>query len=302
MLPGLNGVYAYEDAALQTFLAARRLGIRTIYDLPIGYWREARRIYEEERELQPAWASTLTGLKDSPAKLARKDEELQLADQVIVPSRFVESTLLNHKACKAPVSVAPFGSPAPVSTLPESDNTSPLRVLFIGSLGQRKGLAYLLEAVHYLDTAVKLTLIGKITSLDCKPLAQALERHHWIETLPNSAILEQMRLHDVLVLPSLFEGYALVISEALSQGLPVIATPNSGATEAVRNGLEGFIVPIRSSESIAECLQQLFKDREKLYFMRQACLTRAAELSWNGYEQSIRQIVGNCLELGSARV
>jgi len=79
----------------------------------------------------------------------------------------------------------------------------------------------------------------------------ALERHHWIASLPHPLILEQMRQHDVLVLPSLFEGYALVINEALSQGLPVIATANSGATEAVRDGVEGFIVPIRSSQAIA---------------------------------------------------
>jgi hypothetical protein len=69
-LPGLQVVYAYEDGALRTFEAAEALGLRRIYDLPIGYWREARQIFEEERELQAEWASTFTGQREcrSPAK------------------------------------------------------------------------------------------------------------------------------------------------------------------------------------------------------------------------------------------
>ena len=120
----------------------------------------------------------------------------------------------------------------------------------------------------------------------------ALECHRWIETLPHDQILEQMRQHDVLLLPSLFEGYALVISEALSQGLPVITTKNSGATQTIRDSVEGFIVPIRNSQAIAERLLQLSTNRDQLAAMRLACLRRAAELSWAGYEQGLRVAVG----------
>jgi glycosyltransferase involved in cell wall biosynthesis len=168
-------------------------------------------------------------------------------------------------------------------------------VLYVGSLGQRKGLSYALDAVQALGEQVSLTLIGRVTAPECRPLVAALERHRWIETLPHHQILEQMRQHDVLVLPSLFEGYALVISEALSQGLPVLTTANSGATQAIRDGVEGFIVPIRSSQAIAERLQQLGSNRDLLAAMRLACLRRAAELSWAGYEQALRAVVNQAL-------
>ena len=99
-----------------------------------------------------------------------------------------------------------------------------------------------------------------------------------------------MRNHDVLLLPSLFEGYALVISEALSQGLPVIATPNSGATESVRDGLEGFIIPIRDSHAIAQKLSLLNFDRDLLFNMRHSCISRASELNWLHYEMRLSSI------------
>ena len=300
-LQGPQAVYAYEDGALQTFKAARCLGLTTIYDLPIGYWRAARLIFEEERDLQPEWACTLTGLQDSPAKLARKDEELQLADQVIVASAYVRSTLLDHQACSAPVAVVPYGAPAPLLEPPATSRTGPLRVLYVGALGQRKGLSYALEAIDSLGMKVSLTLIGNPSSSSCKPLVSALGRHSHIASLPHHQILEQMRQHDVLLFPTLFDGFGLVITEALSQGLPVISTVHSGAPECIRDGVEGFIVPIRHSQAIAERLQQLADDRDQLAAMRQACLRRADELSWAGYEEGLRLAVGQALQGAAIR-
>jgi len=296
-LDGLTAVYSYEDAALQTFQMAQSLGIRRLYDLPIGYWRSAQQIFQEESDLKPEWASTLTGLRDSSAKLARKDHELELAELVIVPSNFVRSTLMAHQACRAPVVVVPFGSPPPLpsSSLAQPLYSGPLRVLYVGSLGQRKGLSYALDAIDSLGPLVSLTLIGKPTSKECIPLMKALNQHRWIESLPHKQILEQMRQHDVLLLPSLFEGYALVINEALSQGLPVITTENSGGTTAVRDGIEGFVVPIRNSEAIAGRLQCLTDNRDLLDSMRLHCISRAAALSWGAYQLALLQPIHDLL-------
>ena len=88
-----TGVFVYEDGALDTLKAAQQLGLDRIYELPIGYWKAGHQIFKEEKERKPDWASTLTGLKDSPEKLARKDEELAHADTVICASSFTKSTL-----------------------------------------------------------------------------------------------------------------------------------------------------------------------------------------------------------------
>jgi len=296
-IPGVQAVYAYEDGALHIFEAAQSLCLRCIYDLPIGYWRAAQQIFAQERELQPAWACTLTGLADSASKLSRKDDELALADAVIVASGFVRSTLETHKACTTPIHVVPYGSPSPIAHLPPARAShEPLRVLYVGSLGQRKGLSYALEAIDSLSSSVRLTLIGRPTSSHCAPLNAAMQRHRWIASLPHAQILEQMRQHDVLLFPTLFDGFGLVITEALSQGLPVITTAHSGAPECISDGVEGFIVPIRDSQAIAVRLQQLAVNRDQLAAMRQACLRRAAELSWAGYENGLVQAVGQVLQ------
>lgn len=283
----LAGVYSYEDSAFFTFKKAHSLGLKCIYDLPIGYWRAAQHVFAEERELVPEWASTLTGLLDSYSKLERKDVELSLAHHVLVPSQFVANTLADNSACSAPITIAPFGCPNVTSLIPSIRSSGPLRVLYVGSLGQRKGLSYAINAVEELKSMVTLTLIGRPTTNDCIPLNQAINRHRWIPTLAHSEILAQMRNHDVLLLPSLFEGFALVITEALSQGLPVIATPNTGANECIDDNIEGFIVPIRDSLSIVEKLYQLASDSNLLYNMRLSCLKRARIHTWASYEEII---------------
>ena len=142
---GVRGVYAYEDGAGATFAAAGRLGMKRLYDLPIGYWRAGHEIYAEEARREPAWAATLTGRSDSPAKLARKDAELAQADAIFVASTFTRETLALAPGVRCPVHVVPYGAPPAVATVPAGGGPAPatkkLRVLFAGSLGQRKGLS-----------------------------------------------------------------------------------------------------------------------------------------------------------------
>lgn len=282
-------VYAYEDGAHATFEAARRLGVTTVYELPIGYWRFARRLFQEEAQRRPAWASTLDGLADSPAKLARKDAELALSQHIVVPSRFVQRTLAECPHVDASVTVLPYGCPPPLSVLPERSTTGPLRVLFVGGLSQRKGLADLLEAVDRLGPAVQLTLIGRSVGGHCAPLHEALGCHRWLGSLPRSAVLAEMRRHDVLVLPSLFEGFPLVIGEALAQGLPVIATSHAAAEELVVDGQHGFLVPIRAPEAIATRLEQFLLQPELRHHMATESLMRAAAWSWFDYGRQLRR-------------
>ena len=89
----INAVYAYDAGALATFRAARKRGLRCIYEHPTIYWRMVRQYQREEAELHPEWAPTLGALVDSDEKLARKDEELALADLVITPSTFAKESV-----------------------------------------------------------------------------------------------------------------------------------------------------------------------------------------------------------------
>ena len=291
----LSAVYCYEDGSLETFRAAKKTGTKCIYDLPIGYWRVGRKIMQEEADRRPEWVPTMLGLQDSKEKQDRKEEELKLADQIIVASSFTRKTLEECSFPLAPISIIPYGCGS-ISTRPvKKSKDGPLRVLFVGGLSQRKGIADLFEAVDSLQGWVTLTLIGRKTVSDCPALNNSLRTHNWIPSLPHEGILREMRNHDVLVFPSLFEGFGLVVTEALSQGLPVITTPHTCGPDVITDGLDGFIVPIRSAESIAEKLEILYNNREKLAEMHVAALNKAKERNWSTYRSGIAQIVGSVI-------
>ncbi len=294
----IRGCYCYEDGALHTFRAARAAGKKCFYDLPIGYWRAARKILTEEAERRPEWVPTMPGLSDSPGKLSRKDEELRLADRIFVPSTFTKLTLAMCPFPIAPVDVLTFGGDdalAPVASVDPQASPGPLRVLFVGGLSQRKGIADLFEALAMLGPHVELTVIGRKPAEDCAPLDSALAQHRWIESLPREQILAEMRAHDVFVFPSLFEGFGLVITEALSQGLPVITTSHTCGPDVLSEGEDGFIVPIRDPQAIAEKLELLHRDRGRLAAMSEAARKKAESLTWESYRKGVVEVVRSVL-------
>lgn len=285
----LDGVYCYEDGALETFRAAKKLGLKCFYDLPIAYWEVVQKVLEEEKQRLPQWEPTLIGTRDSAAKLERKTEELALADLVVCPSLFVLRSLPAEARTNKQTVVAEFGSPprnldAARRAGPETGN---LRVLFAGSMTQRKGLADIFAAMKLLKRSdVELLVMGS-------PIAPMefyrgeYDGFTYMPTRPHREVLELMQSCDVLVLPSLAEGRALVQQEALANGLPLIITENTGGEDLIVEGETGFIVPIRSPEKIAEKISWLADNRNALPAMRVAAIKKADEYPWQRYNDRV---------------
>lgn len=285
---GVTGVYAYEDGALASFTKAKQLGLYCIYDLPIGYWKSARSLMEKEFYINPDWSSTLTGFNDSQAKLDIKDQELAIADVIFVASSFTKKTLEDYSGKLAEIKVIPYG-------FPEVHNKKvyqplinrKLKVLFIGGLSQRKGLSYLFEAVEGLQDKVELTVVGHKAVSNCKALNLALEQHHWIPSLSYDKVLACMREHDVFVFPSLFEGFGMVITEAMSQGVPVITTDRTAGPDVIEDGVDGWIVPAGSSKAIKEVVCNILEKPELLEQFGLAAQTKAKNRPWSVYGQEM---------------
>ena len=108
-----------------------------------------------------------------------------------------------------------------------------------------------------------------------------------------------MSRHDVFVFPSLFEGFGLVILEAMSQGLPVITTPHTAGLDVIADGEDGFIVPIRSADAITEKLELLAHDRRLLLAMSQAAQRKAAQYSWESYQRHTINMIKTHIEITS---
>jgi len=285
---GLSGVYAYEDGALATFTKAKQLGLYCIYDLPIGYWKSARLLMQKEFDTNPDWSSTLTGFNDSADKLNKKDQELALADVVFVASSFTKKTLEEYSENLAEIKVIPYGFPE-VKQKKEYKKLAnrKLKVLFIGGLSQRKGLSYLFKAVEEMQNEVHLTVVGHKAVTNCEALNLALEKHEWIPSLSHDQVLACMREHDIFVFPSLFEGFGLVITEAMSQGLPVITTDRTAGPDLIRDGKDGWIVPAGSSIAIKEVFTKILEAPELLEQYGLAAQNKARTRPWSVYGQEM---------------
>jgi glycosyltransferase involved in cell wall biosynthesis len=289
----IDAVYSYEDGALETFLTAKKSGLLCIYDLPIAYWETLRELLQQEAERMPAWTKTLGGgITDSAEKLARKTKELELADVVVGPGKFVADSLPDWARTKK-VIVSPFGSP----DVSENDWTDekpvrsfagrPLRVLFVGSMGQRKGLGDLMNAMKIVNSRnVELVVMGSLQ--DSLDFYKSQYPHFTYESgRPHQEVLKLMRSCDVFCLPSIVEGRALVMQEAMSQGLPIIITPNTGGEDLVIEGETGFLVPIRSPEKIAEKISWFAANPQELNRMGVAARRHAASYTWSKYAQTV---------------
>lgn len=281
---GSKSVYAYEDGALESFKMAQLLRLKCFYDLPIGYWRSSRRLLDKERERWPEWASTITGLMDSVSKLKRKDDEIKYADCIFVASTFTASTLAEYPGTLPEVKIIPYGFPAVINDRVYSATFKKrLKVLFVGGLSQRKGIADLLEAVDQLKAYVELTIVGGRPDITCPVLDAALLKHRYIPGLPHHQVLELMHEHDIFVFPSLFEGFGLVITEAMSQGTPVITTERTAGPDLITHNENGWLIKAGSPGALQEAIEKIISSPKQVALAGRAAMETAKKRPWEVY-------------------
>ncbi|MEL7160654.1 MAG: glycosyltransferase family 4 protein, partial [Bacteroidota bacterium] len=241
---------------------------------------------------RPEWAATIHGTDDSAEKLARKDQEIRLADKVFVASSFTAQTLRDYPDSLPPVEVIPYGFPPPVENRTYDKATNrPLRALFVGGLSQRKGIAETFEAVAPFGDRVELTILGRKPTDKCALLNDALKRHRYIPSLPHHEVLALMRTQDILLFPSHFEGFGLVITEAMSQGTPVITTERTAGQDLISDGEDGFLTNAGNVEGIVSVLDQLLSRPQDLAEHGRAASKKALSRPWDKYSQELADAI-----------
>jgi glycosyltransferase involved in cell wall biosynthesis len=275
----VDAIWGFDTSSLSAFRGVKDRGVRCILDQTVGHPRVWNRILTEERSLVGPDFDPYP-LPYPEADLRRVERELDLADGIACGSTFVRDTLVESGVSAEKTCVIPYGVPeetfAPRETPAERNG---LRLLFVGHFGLRKGAWYLLEAMRRLADRrdVTLTIVGKQTVPD-RFLAPFGDRIRRIAHVPRNQVHQVYQDADVFILPSLFEGSAISIFEALASGLPVITTPNAGSV--VRDCLDGFVVPIRDADALAERIGRLADDRQLRADMALNARTRALDFSW----------------------
>jgi len=276
-----SAVVSYPGFARDAFAVAKRRGTRCIVSYPIAHHRYHLALRAEEAEREPEFASTWPELTHfTSAYLDELDAEIDAADCVLVGSEFVARSFAAEGVDAKRIAVVPYG--VDLSVFGESRPprpAGPFRAVFVGQIGQRKGLSYLLKGyAAFARDDTRLSLIGHIVGSSA-PLTPYRDIVEHLPHLTRPKLAATLRGCDVFVFPTLLEGMPLVVLEAMACGLPVIATAN-GPDQVVRDGIDGFIVPSRDPEAITDRLERLRSDPALCAQMGRNAAARAACFTW----------------------
>src|SRR5258708_38423 len=267
-------IIGYDTACLKTFQACQSVGAVRILDQVIGHIAVGAPLLEEEQRLHPEWADSIP-LHQVRYTIERCLSEARQADAVLAPSDYVRDTLVQVGVQPSKILLLPYGVDVERFRPAAPKESTVFRVLFIGQLSQRKGIKYLLEAWKRLQLPnAELVIVGNLCGKGQGLIPyRGLFQH--LPSVPYAELHSYYHRADVFVFPSLHEGAALTVYEAMACGLPIITTYNSGSP--VRDGQEGFIVPIRDIDAIAQRIRQLYVNRSLGRQMGERARTRVEQ-------------------------
>jgi glycosyltransferase involved in cell wall biosynthesis len=206
------------------------------------------------------------------ALIHRMEREYEICDRIVVPSTVAHGSFAEFGFADKAVVVFPGVNDQFFSPRPRQERQKPFRVCFAGRVELAKGAGYLLQAWNRLALPnAELVLAG-----EARPEMNALLQTHADSSvrlsgfLPARELVNAYRESDLFVLPSLNEGFAQVLLEAMACGLPVVATELSGAKDCTTEGMEGFIVPARDVDRLAEAILWCYQHRDETRAMGRA--------------------------------
>ncbi|MGD0073558.1 MAG: glycosyltransferase family 4 protein [Candidatus Binataceae bacterium] len=268
---------------LKSYRAARdRYGALTVCDRGCSHILFQDQILAEE---YARWRVPYRPI--NPRVVERELGEYEICDLIAVPSEFARRTFVEKGVPEKKLVKLPFGVELKLfRPAPKQDRV--FRVIYVGNITLRKGLQYLLEAIAAPGMpALELWLIGSIDP-DVRPLlAKYQDRFQHLGTIARPELYKYYSQGSVFVMASVEEGFGMVQAQAMACGIPVIATRNTGAEDLFSDGVEGFIVPIRSPEAIREKIVYLYENPAERERMAEAAKGRVRNLGgWDRYGEA----------------
>jgi len=281
-------VHAYEDCSLWQFQEAKRLGKACIYDMPIGYypaWEETQaQLARQFVEWLPAG-----GLPSSRyVRPQQKRQEMELADLVLAPGSFVAETIRAFHPNKA-LALAPYGVDLEFWTAgARNDGSEVLRFIYAGQISLRKGIPTLLQAWEKAALrSAELQLVGSWYLSESKRASLPRGVTH-VSALSSEALRDHYRRADVFVFPSFFEGFGLVLLEAMACGLPAIASTATAGADVLTEA-SGRLLPVGDLDGLVDALRWFDQNRGRLPAMGRAARKRAEECTWDRYRRAVTE-------------
>lgn len=269
--------------AMEVFERAKASGKRLILEQYVADRRLGRQALAREAQLLGI-DTVAQGYGDE--LIARNEREYQLADTIVAGSSFVASTLEQAGVARSKVVLAEYGCD-PVSWPYVERRRSgqvELSVALVGSDIVRKGTLRTLRAARRAK-GVRIHVFGDVEHL---PGGEAAWRDvgTFYGHVPRADLAKHLRQCHAFCLPSVWEGSAYAIGEAMASGLPVIVTPNAGSW--MRDGVDGIVVPVGDDVAIADAFARL-KDESVRQEMAEQARRNALSHTWADYRQALQK-------------
>jgi glycosyltransferase involved in cell wall biosynthesis len=281
-----DAIIAFDTSAWRLAERAAGRGRPLILDRTIAHAAGVAPFLEALSRRYPQWADSPQARP--PCLVAAEDREHSLAARIVVGGSFARDTLVASGVDPAKIRVNPYGVDwAEYAAAAEAASSSPpgrpLRFLFAGSVIARKGVPLLIEAWQRLAPRnAELWLAGHCGKRE-RALIPRLPGLRLLGRVPHHDIPRLYAQTDVFILPSLIEGFALVLLEALASGLPIISTRHTGAIELVTDPLLGCIIEAGSVEAIEAALRHYLAQPPERRQVRAVAAALAQPFSWTSY-------------------
>jgi alpha-maltose-1-phosphate synthase len=290
----VRAVHAYEDCSLWQFQEAKRLGKACIYDMPIGYYAAWDNTQAELAHRFVDWLPA-GGLPSSRyVRPQQKQDEMELADLVLAPSSFVADTVRTFHPNKA-LALAPYGVDLEFWR-PDARNETEevLRFIYAGQISLRKGIPTLLQAWEKAALrSAELLLVGSWRLSESKKHSLP-SRVAYVSACSSEALRDHYRRADVFVSPSFFEGFALVLLEAMACGLPAIASAATGGADLLTEA-SGRVFPVGNLDTLVDALRWFDQNRSRLPAMSHAARQQAELCTWERYRRAVTEATAGFL-------
>lgn len=275
-----QSVYAFNGAALELCESCLRRGIRPVLEQTIAGMETMKQLLDHERSRFPGWDMTDMSDVFCSEMADREREERHLAELVVCGSEFVKESIAREAGVERKCIVVPYGVDLPPSPRAVHRARGALNVLTVGEVGLRKGSPYVLDTARRLKGKATFRMVG-VTNISGEIRRRMNECVELVGAVPHSMMGEHYQWADVFLLPSICEGSARAVYEAMSYGLPVVCTRNTGSV--IRDGQDGFIVPICDSDTIVWRLETLIGDPDLMSEMSKKALESIADFSIGSY-------------------